>query len=68
MKQLPVKQNNQEPTENDMTVRINNNRKADQSFSLQSNVSWQRVTDARKKSAASAFRVQDAQSLGILRP
>jgi len=42
-------QNNQEPTENDTTVRINNNRKADQSFSLQSNVSWQRVTDATKK-------------------
>jgi hypothetical protein len=52
-----------------MTVRINNNRKADLSFSLQRNVSWQRVADAtKKKSAASVFRVQDAQSLGILRP
>jgi hypothetical protein len=32
-----------------MRVRINDNRKADLSFSLQRNISWQRVTDATKK-------------------
>lgn len=32
-----------------MRVRINNNRKADLSFSLQRNVSWQRVIVATKK-------------------
>jgi hypothetical protein len=50
MKQLPVKRKIiKNLQKNDMTVRINNNRKEDQSFSLQSNVSWQRVTDATKK-------------------